>query len=467
MVRETTAPDLSDPAYPDGLEPGARTAQQFWVVLGGRDGEDLDLTTSFEEIAVKNGDEIRLAFVRDLDGDGIYDREEFLHGSKDDDLDTDDDMLSDYYEIRAGWQIAVDGRTPYQAHPAADAADRDGDNLSDLEEEQLGTDPNLADTDTDGFADDIDPEPLVPAVNTAPAIALTAAARGNLVDLSGAVTDAEDPVELVTIDWGDQSTETITSNFGSITLSHSYGTGGDYTITVTARDVRAAESTAEYPATVTGLPTAGLAIHLPFDGSFDDVASGLPSGLDNSGGSFVADRFGDPGLAYQFAANGIYYSDVYVDAGPLPTDSFTVSTWVQIGVSGGSGPLVAQRGVFQLRLESDLPKLVLGESPHEVAGAYTADPDLVAGDWVMLTATKSGRHVELFVNDDRVMNHDIPPTVSLDYRLCQGLLVNSSPTNCGGSAAHDGTDNAFDDVRFYNRALSAAEVSALYLEGGY
>lgn len=466
MVRENAAPELMDPAYPAGLEPSARTAQQFWLVLGARESAGLDLTTSFEDIAVKNGDEIRLAFVRDLDGDGIYDREEFLNGTKDDDIDSDDDMLSDYFEIRAGWDVTVDGKAPYRTRPAPDAADRDGDTLSDLQEQQLGTDPNLADTDQDGFDDDVDPEPLVPAVNTAPTISITAAARGNLVDLTGAVTDAEDAVESVTIDWGDQSTETVTSGFGSIALSHSYGTGGDYTVTITARDVRAAESTASHAVTVTGLPTAGLSIHVPFDGSFDDVASNLSGGLNYGGGSFVADRFGEAGLAHRFQANGIYYSNAYVNAGPLPTTSFTAAVWVQLGTSGSIRPLVAQRGAFTLLLDGDHPVLILGENSVEVNVSYQG-PDYQTGDWVFVTATKSGSHVKLFMNGSKVVDHVIPQSVAISYAACTGFLINTNPTHCNGGSANDGTDDAFDDVRFYDRALSEAEVSALYLERGY
>jgi len=57
--------------------------------------------------------------------------------------------------------IALDALATQRA-AQADAADPDGDGLSNAQERQMGTDPNNADTDGDGLPDNLDPAPLVP-----------------------------------------------------------------------------------------------------------------------------------------------------------------------------------------------------------------------------------------------------------------------------------------------------------------
>src|SRR5690606_35358295 len=86
-----------------------------WVVLDetgliGDDAQDLSSIVLFA------GKGITLAFVQDLDEDGLPAYLEEMLGCSDDQVDTDGDGLSDPQETYTGWQINVSGRGGYIAH---------------------------------------------------------------------------------------------------------------------------------------------------------------------------------------------------------------------------------------------------------------------------------------------------------------------------------------------------------------
>jgi hypothetical protein len=132
----------------------------FWTVAGTGAIFDQEDIGDFEDIILESGQQIRLVFLKDSDGDGIFDREEYLLGTNKFDIDTDKDGLSDYEESKIGWQIDVAGKPPYQVFPDPRFADWDGDLLDDWDELNEGTDPFLEDTDSDDTSDVSDQNPL-------------------------------------------------------------------------------------------------------------------------------------------------------------------------------------------------------------------------------------------------------------------------------------------------------------------
>ena len=85
----------------------------------------------------------------DSDGDRLTDLDEFQAGTSPTASDSDSDGLDDGDERELGTDPTL--------------ADTDGDRLSDFDEFVHRTDPLNPDTDGDGLADDVDPDPLVPA----------------------------------------------------------------------------------------------------------------------------------------------------------------------------------------------------------------------------------------------------------------------------------------------------------------
>ncbi|MBN7797753.1 hypothetical protein [Parahaliea mediterranea] len=108
------------------------------------------------------GTGINLAYVQDNDNDRIPARQEYARGCDDNDPDSDQDSLTDFFEefgLEDGrpeserWWIDIVGVGRYEGFSSCSAVDTDGDGLDDLKEYQTGTDAKKPDTDDDGISD--------------------------------------------------------------------------------------------------------------------------------------------------------------------------------------------------------------------------------------------------------------------------------------------------------------------------
>jgi hypothetical protein len=108
--------------------------RRFWALLMS---DKTQIQTDFSEILVRSGDAISLAFIQDVDRDGLIAQEEFLHRSSDSKKDTDGDGLGDFSEIRLGWDVGVVGQPIRHVFSDPSLRDTDGDGLTDKEEQDL------------------------------------------------------------------------------------------------------------------------------------------------------------------------------------------------------------------------------------------------------------------------------------------------------------------------------------------
>ncbi len=204
---ETTDPGVAGGAYletivrPDGTRLESDFQFSRWVVFGSP-GLDVE-TTDFEDIVLRNRDELRLVYIQDRDRDGLLAREEFVYGTRDDTQHSDGDPavpgdvgdgLTDFEEIRVGWDVTVGGMT-YRVLSDPRRVDTDGDGLDDGAERAAGTDPNNPDTDLDGLPDSVDDNPTIPAGRFYVWAAATGAGDGSswadaYLELSDATTQA-------------------------------------------------------------------------------------------------------------------------------------------------------------------------------------------------------------------------------------------------------------------------------------
>ncbi len=135
-------------------------AKRFWVLFVSqtRFGVDLD------DYVIRAGEQFDFAYVQDKDDDGVWAREEFLHGSSDLLPNTDGctvvppgtlcDVLSDKEEIQDGWRVQLRGSPEgFLVYPNPNQGDSDRDTLTDDQERACLLDPRQRDTDLDGLTD--------------------------------------------------------------------------------------------------------------------------------------------------------------------------------------------------------------------------------------------------------------------------------------------------------------------------
>ncbi len=188
-----------------------------WEVLTAN---GIDQTIGLDDFILQTEDDIRLAYVQDLDQDRIVASLEYMHNCSDLMADTDLDGLDDRTEALIGWDVTTDAGIR-RVFPRCSAPDTDGDGLSDAEEagatvdcSAFGnpngtwvTDPSSEDTDGDGIPDkeeicgfDVETGPsgqdiILAAVPTSPTDSDTdgdTASDGVERELGGDPTDATD-----------------------------------------------------------------------------------------------------------------------------------------------------------------------------------------------------------------------------------------------------------------------------------
>ena len=126
----------------------------LWGVFLGESLSGQPIKASINDLRLRAGDVLSIAYFRDEDNDGLIARNEYQYGSSDKEVDTDQDSLGDFEEVMEGWLVHVLGDAgTYRAFSDPVRVDSDGDLLSDDLEKACGTDPRLNDSDLDGITD--------------------------------------------------------------------------------------------------------------------------------------------------------------------------------------------------------------------------------------------------------------------------------------------------------------------------
>ena len=245
---------------------------------------------------------------------------------------------------------------------------------------------------------------------------------------------------------------------------------GKYTVVVGDASGKTVTSN-EAELSITGVNSgiwSGLFAYYPFNGNANDESGSSLHGT-VLGGSLGTDRFGKA-TGYTFPTSR---SAVRLPLEKTVFDNdFTVSMWVfakdfsndyvrLFGVEyekgfgiGGSGPAYAPVGK-QNRITFNINDISESVSKRLITPEFFSESTMSFNRWVHLVVARDGLILKIFI--DGTLNGSATGTKSPTTGPSTFVLVGGQTSWPNGNL-----HGSIDDVRVYNRALSAAEVAALY-----
>ncbi|HTS28946.1 MAG TPA: Ig-like domain-containing protein, partial [Bryobacteraceae bacterium] len=308
---------------------------------------------------------------------------------------------------------------------------------------------------------------------TPPTVSITSPAANSMVSNTVTVSaTASDNVAVADVQFqldGVNLGADLTTSPYSISWNTTTAGNGGHTLTAIARDTSGNRTTSTavpvtVSNTVTGPPTSGLIGYWNLDEDSGTIAHDTSSSGYNGTVNNAAWVAGKINSALSFTGNS---SDVVTPGIPLGS-TFSVSAWVNSPVT--------QQGEYARVAETQYsPGFYLGTNfagtgykfiVNGAAGATAncglsygcAEGGSVSIGWHLLTATFDGATARLYV-DGVLVGSDTGTAANTNLPLYIGRYFASNGFGWNG---------AIDEVRLYNRALSAAEVTAIlnYTGGG-
>ena len=212
-------------------------------------------------------------------------------------------------------------------------------------------------------------------------------------------------------------------------------------------------------------PTVNLVAHFPFTGGsiLDESNSGVDFDNATNNGATLSNN-AQRGDYMEFDNNDIITIQTN-SANGLPTTGVTVSTWVRVDAAdvwgGFVGAMFEDSGTteFGWVLGTRNQKFSFAlKSKNNSLLTYLTDPtDFNIGQWYHVVGTYDGKRMKLFV-DGVEKNNSLAQSGDIDY-YPTGYFQIGSYKDSNEDIRHDG---GLDDVRVWENALSASEVSDLY-----
>lgn len=213
------------------------------------------------------------------------------------------------------------------------------------------------------------------------------------------------------------------------------------------------------------IPTGNIVANYKFSGNANDYY-GLNNGTMQGSPTATINRFGITNSAYQFNGSTQYVSTTTSFVNPAV---FTVSIWFRATVAGGKligfGSLQtgfstsADRHIYM----ANDGKVYFGAKPGGIFRTINSATSYADGSWHMATATMSSAGIVLYVDGAQVAS-DATVTSGENYtgrwRIAYDNIDGWANTPTNRYFTGD-----LDDAYIYSRALSAAEVLALYNSG--
>jgi len=210
--------------------------------------------------------------------------------------------------------------------------------------------------------------------------------------------------------------------------------------------------------TVIHFEDPSLIAHYTFEENANDL-----SGYDNHGNVIGAvlttDRFGEENSAYEFDGSSSYISISNSFSLQSPTSELTQLAWVNIYSWTGQGywvPVLMKSNsgdnAFQYRLS--IGSNGVNTSINYWENAVTTPDTINFNQWYMITSVLKNDTVKHYVNEKFVGSGTLTGPIMLDTKPLE--IGRDTP---GGVEYYHGK---IDDIRIYNRALTATEIDSIY-----
>jgi len=308
------------------------------------------------------------------------------------------------------------------------------------------------------------------AVNTAPVVnagldqTVTLPATASL---SATATDdgLPNPPATLTTTWSKVSGPgTVTfGNAAALTTTATFGVHGAYVLRLTANDGALSVSD-DVTVTVLASLNGGLVGYWRME-----EGSGATALVDASGSGNNAAITGTPTWTAGKVGLGLNLTGAQYAIAPNSTSlnitgALTLAAWVKPGVNGTQNLLkkatsnVANTGGYELSLSSSTNPGTVFVRLSNGTTLYRIDSATTYGTtWMHVAATYDGSVVRLYINGTQE-KPDLAGPASLRSNAGTALGIGAEPA----TPVINKLTGQLDEARIYNRALSAAEVSALY-----
>ena len=195
-----------------------------------------------------------------------------------------------------------------------------------------------------------------------------------------------------------------------------------------------------------------LVQYWPFDGDANNAVSGGINAI-VEGPTLTTDRFGNENSAYYFDGTGDRMNAG--NAANFGTKSFTANVWVNSTQTSGIGNILRTHGgnghgwLFRFKYG----KIEIWEGDYNAVGVVS-ETSYADGNWHMMTYVRDVENKvgQLYVDGSYVCNYNMSSPNNYNNTLWFGTY--------GAGEYYKGK---MDDVRLYNRALTAEEIAALYV----
>jgi hypothetical protein len=273
--------------------------------------------------------------------------------------------------------------------------------------------------------------------------------------ISGISTGAYTTSQIFTVNGESGATIQYSLDGGSIWTAYSAAvtlTSGSYTITARQRSdaagnwsANATDITVEINQTTTTIDNS-LVAYYPFNGNANDLTDNGRNLAVFDITNLIAGKDNSPNSAYSFDGVGDYLE--YTTDFPS-FDNYTISLWAKPASAGTYEAMFSSdnnsgRG-FQIDLDGSNFRIRIAGGGSLVLGTA-----LLNGDWTFIAFTYDGTNYIGYMNDN--ITESVPGGTTEFDRFRIGRNRNGNTYFAG----------AIDELKIYNRALTASEISSLY-----